>query len=172
MIDRLRFLLDRPLDPLAARAIVVFATAILTGFVAVFALGSGESGHSVVHREQTPPAGSQPGLASRHAPVEVAPAPKPGAHQRRQDPQDEKNTSAARSATKALRSHRALQHVPYRRGGVSIQLVGARGDRAVLRVSAATARGARRGWHRYLHRYRDSGRAYIPIFDVGAGRNG
>ena len=42
MIDRLRALLDRPLDPSAARAILVFASAILVGFAGLFVLAAGE----------------------------------------------------------------------------------------------------------------------------------
>lgn len=172
MIDRLRFLRDRPLDPLAARAAVLFATAILLGFASLFVLGASGSRQPELHRGQPPLTRSQPRQVLPHVPGRAGSVQQPAAHQRRQDPQDEKGTAAAKSAAKALRSHRALQHLPYRRGGVRIRLVGARGDRAVLRVSASSARRARREWHRYLHRYRDSGRAYIPVFDIGAGRNG
>jgi Rad3-related DNA helicase len=41
----------------------------------------------------------------------------------------------------------------------------------VLRVTAPTVRAARQGWGRFLRRYRDSGRAYAPIFR-GGGRDG
>lgn len=162
MIDRLRFLLDRPLDPLAARAVVVFATAVLLGFAALFVLGSGES---------NPPeaAGRQPvaGQLGDLGGVNARPAVPPKiSHPRRQDPQDEEGSSAAGRAAKAMRSHRALQHVPYRSGPLTVRLVGARGDRAVLVVSAPTMGDARRGWQRFLRRYRDRGRAYLTRFET------
>ncbi|HMJ74011.1 MAG TPA: hypothetical protein VK471_11695 [Solirubrobacterales bacterium] len=172
MIDRLRFLLDRPLDPLAARAVVLFATAILVGFTAVFVLGVSESDRPAAPRQQAAPARAQPRQVLDRPPAGAAPAPPQVPPHRRRDPQDQKDSAAARRAARALRSHRAIQHVPYRNGELTVVLVGARGGRAALRVSAPTARAGRRGWHRYLRRYRDSGRAYIPIFDVGAGRNG
>ncbi|MET0557614.1 MAG: hypothetical protein ABW065_02930, partial [Solirubrobacterales bacterium] len=83
---------------------------------------------------------------------------------RRQDPQDQEGSAAARRAARALASHRAFQHVPYRSDELVVELVGARGHRAVLRVSAATVQAARAGWRRFLRRYRDAGRAYIAIF--------
>jgi hypothetical protein len=49
---------------------------------------------------------------------------------------------------------------------VTVALAGALGSRAVLRVSAHTVGAARRGWRRFLRRYRDSGRTYVPVFDA------
>jgi hypothetical protein len=161
MVDRLRALLDRPLDPSAARAILVLASAILLGLAALFALAGGEPDRPT-SQEDWPPAASSPVPV---APVEVegeAAGHRPPA--RRQDPQDIEGSAAARRVGRALRSHRALQHVPYMQGGVTIALVGARGSRAVLRVSAPTIPSARRGWRRFLRRDRDSGRAYVPVF--------
>ena len=89
-----------------------------------------------------------------------------------QDPQDRRGSALARRSGRELASHRALQHVPYRREAVSIALVGARGTRAVLRVSAPTLTAARRSWRSFLRRYRDSGRAYLPRFDVRRGIGG
>jgi hypothetical protein len=41
----------------------------------------------------------------------------------------------------------------------------------VLRVSAPTVSEARVGWRWFLRRYRDSGRAYVPLFrGTGADR--
>lgn len=160
MIDRLRLLLDRPLDPLAAPTVVVLASAILLGSAAVFVLGASERGRPATSHKQI---GQPPRVAA--APVEeIAPNSKPRAPRRRQDPQDERASAAGRRAARALQAHRALQHVPYRTGGVAVALVGARGSRAVLRVSASTVAAARRGWRRFLRRYRDSGRAYVPVF--------
>jgi hypothetical protein len=162
MADRLRALLDRSLDPSAARAIVALASVILLGFAALFALGGGEPGPASSGDDRPPAAPSPAPVAPREEVRDEAPGPRQPT--RRQDPQDIEGSAAARRATRALRSHRALQHVPYRDGGVRITLVGARGSRAVLRVSAATVAAARRGWRRFLRRFRDSGRAYAPVF--------
>lgn len=158
MVDRLRALLDRPLDPSAARAILVLASAILLGLAALFVLAGGEPDRPT-SREDRPTA------ASPYVPaVPVEEVEDEAAEHRPQDPQDVEGSAAARRAARALRSHRALQHVPYMQGRVTIALVGARGSRAVLRVSAPTVPVARRGWRRFLRRYRDSGRAYVPVF--------
>jgi hypothetical protein len=170
MVDRLRALLDHPLDQSAARAILVLASAILLGLAALFALAASEPGQPTSHEVR--PAAASP--TASPAPVEAVEGeaaddrlPTP-----RQDPQDRAGSAAARRAAHALRSHRALQHVPYRDGGVTVALVGAKGSRAVLRVSASTVSAARRGWRRFLSRYRDSGRAYVPNFRVIGGRGG
>ncbi|HEY3553192.1 MAG TPA: hypothetical protein VGK66_05830 [Solirubrobacterales bacterium] len=167
MADRLRALLDRPLDPSAARAVLIFASAILVGFAALFVLGASQSDHST---SPSPPSGI---ASSPNSPAAIETAgdesAKVQAAPHRQDPQDVKSSAAARRAARALHSHRALQHVPYRSEGLTVDLVGAHGRRAVLRIKAATVQAARRGWRRFLRRYRDSGRAYIAIF---RGKNG
>lgn len=158
MVDRLRALLEEPLDPRLGRAVVVLASAILLGLAALFILA--------VHQPETSTRAEEPPAArstSGSATADLAPAPTPAAP-RRQDPQDQEGSAAARRAARALASHRALQHVPYRNDELVVELVGARGHRAVLRVSAATVQAARAGWRRFLRRYRDSGRAYIAIF--------
>jgi hypothetical protein len=165
MVDRLRALLDHPLDPSAARAILAIASAILLGVAALFVLAASQGDPTAP--ERTAPAAPAPGPAAR---IEVA-GDDPAPHLR-QDPQDIAGSAAARRAARALRSHRALQHVPYRDDKVTVDLVGARGHRAVLRVSASTAREARRGWRRFLRRYRDSGRAYVPVFNASGGGDG
>lgn len=165
MVDRLRALLEEPLDPRAGRAVVVLASAILLGLASLFVLaarepdGAGPQGEAQVQVATpsvptAPPTGDVEGEPAASRPP-----------QRQQDPQDEEGSLAARRAARALRSHRALQHVPYRSGEVTVVLAGARGNRAVLRVSAPTTRAARRGWHRFLRRYRDSGRSYLPLFE-------
>lgn len=156
MADRLRALLDRPLDPSAARAILVFASAILVGIAGLFLLAASEQ------EQQSSTAERPASIAS--PPAFPAEAKRGRSSTRRQDPQDVKGSTAARRAGRALRSHRALQHVPYRDGRLAMALVGARGGRAVLRVSAPTVKEARRGWRQFLRRYHDSGRAYIPTF--------
>ncbi len=171
MIDRLRALLDRPLDPSAARAILVFASAILVGFAALFVLAAGQPNRHSFTAEGPPSIASHPVLAT---PAEVSKGGQSESRQstRRQDPQDVKGSAAGRRAARALRSHRALQHIPYRDDQLAVALVGARGGRAVLRVSAPTMREARRGWRRFLWRYRDSGRAYLTRFEVTGGHRG
>lgn len=164
MADRLRALLDRPLDPSAARAVLVFASAILLGVAGLFVLAASQS-DPATGPERPARAASAPRPA---APIEVG-GDDPPAHLR-QDPQDIAGSAAARRAARALRSHRALQHVPYRDGDVRIALVGARGSRAVLRITASTVTAARHGWRRFLARYRDSGRAYVPVFAATGGR--
>lgn len=170
MADRLRALLDRPLDPSAARAILVLASAILVGLAALFVLAAREPDRPPASTDERPSS-----IGSRPSPVvPVDASGDQGDELRsssRQDPQDVAGSAAARRASRALRSHRALQHVPYRDGEIEIALVGARGSRAVLRVSAATVRAGRRGWDRFLRRYDDSGRAYVPIFKASTGGN-
>jgi len=162
MADRLRALLDRPLDPSAARAILVFASAILVGFAALFALAADEP-------DQQAPTAKRPSSIASPAEVSGSERSEPRFPTRRQDPQDVKGSAAGRRAARALRSHRALQYVPYRYGQLAVALIGVRGGRAVLRVSASTVTEARRGWRQFLRRYRDSGRAYVPIFRVTGG---
>jgi hypothetical protein len=173
MIDRLRFLLDRPLDPLAARAVVVFASAIFVGFAALFVLGAGESSRSAAISDVPAVAPrSQPARPLAATALEATHAAPRASRRRGQDPQDEKGSAAARRAATVLRSHRALQHVPYRRGLLAVRLVGAHGTRAELAVSAPTIPAARRGWRAFLRRYRDSGRAYLVRFEASGGHGG
>jgi hypothetical protein len=166
MADRLRALLDRALDPSAARAILVFASAILVGFAGLFVLAASEPDQPTSPGRPSP-AASFTGPAIPLEAVEED-STKGQAEHHRQDPQDIEGSPAARRAARALGSHRAIQHVPYRRGELAITLAGARGDRAVLRVSAPNLLTARRGWRAFLRRFRDRGSAYLPRFVVGA----
>jgi hypothetical protein len=162
MADRLRALLDHPLDPSAARAILVLASAILVGFTAIFVLAASQP-----ERRTSPERGSAEASPSPPASATAVEAPKsPHPAELRQDPQDVRGSAAARRAARALRSHRALQHLPYRRGNLAIILVGAQGRRAELRVSAPTRAAGRRGWRAFLRRFRDRGEAYIARFVV------
>lgn len=170
MVDRLRALLDRPLDQSAARAILVFASAILVGFAALFVLAASQPDRPT-SPEHPSVAAAPPSPVLPTQAVEVNPAEDQAAPHR-QDPQDLEGSLAARRANRALRSHRAIQHVPYRHGGLAITLAGARGDRALLRVSAPNLRAARRGWKAFLRRYADRGKAYIARFVLrGRGRS-
>jgi hypothetical protein len=89
-----------------------------------------------------------------------------------QDPQDQPGTRAAAEARRELSTHRALQHVPWRRGNLVIDLTGARRSRAILRVSAPHLDAARRGYRRFLRRFGDDGGAYIPRFRARGGHHG
>jgi hypothetical protein len=164
MIDRLRALLDRPLDPSAARAILAFASAILVGLAGLFVLAVSEADQSTSSDRPSATA-SPPDPVAPRALAETHQDKRPAAVGQ-QDPQDIEGSAAARRAIRAVRLHRALQHVPYRDGETRVVLVGARGRRAILQVSAPTVREARRGWRRFLRRYRDPGRAYVPVFDA------
>lgn len=165
MIDRLRVFLDRPLDPDAARATLVFASAILFGFAALIVLAGGQRNRPTSpHRPSAIPASPRPAVPPRA--VELN-SPESQASRRRQDPQDFEGSAAARRAARALRSHRAIQHVPYRHGELVITLTGSRGNRALLRVSATSLPVARRGWKAFLQRYHDQGDAYSPQFVAG-----
>lgn len=178
MVERLRGLAERPLEPRAARAVVALAAAVFAGLAVLVALAGTEQGR---------PTGSQRGPIARPAPAlpplsmlpaQAASPAKPEAertHRRGhpvQDPQDRRGSAAARRAARELAGHRALQHVPYRRGALAISLVGAAGTRAILRVSAPTLMAAKRGWRTFLDRYRDSGQAYLPRFQVRGGGHG
>jgi hypothetical protein len=162
MVDRLRALLDRPLDPSAAWAILVFASGIFLGLAALFILAGSEPGPTTPQHERSPSTNSIPvgPGAGEDVPAEHR-LPPP---HRPQDPQDIAGSAAAERAARALRSHRALQHVPYSAGDITIVLAGARGPRALLRVTAPTLRAARRAWDQFLRRYHDSGRSYVPAF--------
>lgn len=168
MVDRLRALLDRPLDPSAARAILIFASAIFLGLAALFILAGSEPDPMAPQQERSTSIHSvpvDPEAVYDDAPTELR---QPPLH-RRQDPQDIAGSAAAERAARALRSHRALQYVPYSAGDVTIVLAGARGSRAMLRVTAPTLPAARRAWHRFLRRYHDSGRSYVPVFKSKGG---
>lgn len=172
MIDRLCLLLDRPLEPVVARAVVVCASAAMLGLAALLALSLGEQNRSRSGGATEPVSAFRPGTASPSLAGGQREPGEPGPPSPRQDPQDTEGSSAARRAARALRSHRALQHVPYRGEGIAIDLAGASGDRAMLRVDAATLAAARQGWRRFLRRYRDPGRAYRAIFRAKRGRDG
>jgi hypothetical protein len=169
VVERLRALAERPLDPRAGRAVIVLAAAIFAGLALLVMLAGAthdraprERGDRVAHPA---PAGPLP----RQAPLTAFPRQLRGVSARRrgrpmQDPQDRHGSAAARRAMRELSSHRALQHVPYRHGVLSIVLIGARGRRALLEVSAPTLAAASRGWRRFLRRYGDAGRTYLPLF--------
>jgi hypothetical protein len=164
VVDRLRALLEDPHDPAVARAVVLLACAVTLGLTIV--VGSGGAGS---HLESSPRPSPSAGVAT--APARQVAPPGPGSAARhgslpRQDPQDRPGSSAAHRARRELASHRALQHVPYRRDRVRITLVGTHGPLAVLGVEALSLAAARRGWRTFLRAYRDDGDAYLPRLGV------
>lgn len=169
MPDRLRALLDHPLDRRVGVALAVLASAVVVGFSAViiFYLGSAP---------EAP--GTTPSTATRHRAEEIRQSPtnqqeaaaSPVRH-RRQDPQDRQGSPAARRAAAAMQTHRALQQVPYRQGGVVIRLIGARRGKAILGVEATSIKAARKGWRRFLRRFDDPGDSYLPRFSSASRRS-
>lgn len=168
MAERLRALLDRPLEPALARAVVVLALATSTGFAVLVLLGA-------VGHDALPPSTPAAVMVDRPSSpaVPVGPRSTSGGHAAAegrghrvagQDRQDRPGTESHRRALRESARHRALQHVPYRQGGVTITLVGARGARAILSVDAPTVALARRGYRRFLNRFGDPGVAYLPRF--------
>lgn len=173
MTRRLRAFADRPLDPVAARAIVVLAGVLCLGFAVVVGLGGLEIGPTT-SRPWDPTTGqrSRSSSAARPAgsPVKPTMVP-PGAPMRpTQDPQDRPGSPAAARARRELATHRALQLLPWRRGDLSIALVGGRGRKAILEVRALSIRAGREGYRSFLRAHRDDGRAYHPRFRTGGGR--
>jgi hypothetical protein len=173
MIDRLLALLDRPVDPRAGRAVMALAAAITLGFAALFVLTADSaqrqppSAHPLAPKRAAPLPPSldgEDGAAKEASPRPPSPRP--------QDPQDDRGSAAARGAQKELQRHRALQHVPYKQGGLTVTLIGARQGRALLRVSAPTPSAARRGWRQFLRRFGDTGLAYVPLFRPRGGAAG
>ncbi len=166
MIVRLRTLRDRPLDPGIARALVVLAGAVCVGFAVLVGLGQLTPLASAPTRPVSPrPSAVRPASIARpSAGGASAPARVPRTYRPAQDPQDRPGTSAAARARHELTSHRALQHLPWNRAGLSVEMVGARAGKAVLEVRADTIAEARRGYRRFLRRLDDPGRAYLPEF--------
>jgi hypothetical protein len=146
-----------------ARAIVVAAFAVTFGLGCVVALGVGAHPGSVPGPDRPHAPVTTPAPASAR-PAEAVTRPDPAATTRRQDPQDPQDrpgTAAHRRAGRELATHRALQHIPWHRGGVSIRLVGAAGGKAVLEVEAPDIVADRLGWRAFLRRFHDDGRSYV-----------
>lgn len=174
MAERLRALLERPLDPGVARAVVALALAVSTGLAVLVLLGA--IGRDAPH-SSTPavagadrPSSSTVPITSRSTSDDRASATEAS---RRlvagQDRQERPGTEARRRALRESARHRALQHVPYRRGAVTVELIGVKGGEAVLGVEGPSLAAAHRGWTGLLHRYHDDGRSYLPRFRAGKG---
>jgi hypothetical protein len=171
VIDLIRNLLDRPLDPRLARAVVVlsititFAFAILVTFGVIAGSVPGEvedRGGEIARTPSAPPAQQAEPPAGRSGRADsggppVRPRPE-------QDPQDRPGGKDYRRAREAMREHRALQHLPYEHRGVAIVLAGADRGRAVVHITAGSVARAKHQWRAFLAGYRDDGRAYEPRF--------
>jgi hypothetical protein len=178
VIDLIRGLLDRPLDPRHARAIVAVASCLTFAFAGLVGFGVITGSRPTAHE-----GGGRTGLAAPTAPPTAAiegsphgsdeeserPPARPGVPQ---DPQDRPGTSAYRRARRTLREHRALQHLPFHGRGLSITLTGADHGRAIVRVAAATVPEAKRRWRGFLRRLGDRGDSYLPRFHARGGRDG
>jgi hypothetical protein len=169
VIGRLRALLERPLDPDVASAVVSLGLVATVGLACLFCVAACDGGEKTRGREA---ARAPAGGSVRAAGIARAPVPAGPGEGRRQDRQDRPGTVAHRRAERELAAHRALQHVPWRQGAVSVALVGARGSKAVLAVRASTLAAARRGWRRFLRRFDDPGLAYLPRFGTEEARRG
>jgi hypothetical protein len=171
VIGRFRAPAERPLDPAIGRLVVVLGGAVCVGFAVLVGFGPAGPGatdsprptarppHASVPADATSPRRSL-GLDRPSRSVKDRPA---------QDPQDQTGSPAARRADRELAAHRALQHIPYRHGVVSISLVGARGSKAILAVRAASVAAARRAYRAFLRRFGDDGGAYLPRFRARGG---
>ncbi|MTD47462.1 hypothetical protein GKE82_24990 [Conexibacter sp. W3-3-2] len=85
--------------------------------------------------------------------------------------QDRYAPAQARKERTDLEQMPGLQTLPYSGRGVRIELVDvARDERLVLRVVGTGERQARRGYRRWLRRFGDSGRRYLPLFRWTAGQ--
>lgn len=180
MRDGSRSWAQRPLPEGRKGVFTVCAGVLLVIAAALILLHASDQHH---HRTAHHPAASRPVVL---APASAATIPqgqttttksasKPSKRKKRstttrtkvaaQDPQDHRGTPAAKRAERALASHRALQHVPYRHSAVTIRLTGALKDgKAVLTVTAPTLHDAKVGYRRFLKRYHDAGRAYRPRY--------
>jgi hypothetical protein len=159
MAERLRALVERPLGPATGRAIPLLALAVGLGFAVVALLGGIDA--------SAPMHGAATARSPVRRPASSGPSPRSPLIAR-QDPQDRRGTTAHRLALREVVAHRALQHLPWHRGGVSIELVGAKGAEAVLDVEGPSLLAARRGWSRFLGRRRDDERSYIPRFRISS----
>jgi hypothetical protein len=171
VIDLIRNLLDRPLDPRLARAVVLLAIAITFSFAILIAFGviagsvpsDAEDRGKILRAPSAPPA-QQAGALGDARMGEAAPVRPPVPRRPQQDPQDRPGSKDYRRARKVLRQHRALQHLPFERGKVAIVLAGADHGRALVRVTDTTIAGAKRAWRAFLARFRDDGRSYRANF--------
>lgn len=168
-MNRLRALLDMPLDPAVGRAVLVLAGAVCGGLAALILLGATgpQAVTSTRPAARIPVAQAPSGVEATHRPVFEAGSRAAARSRPSQDPQDRPGTGAHRRAERELISHRAPQYVPWHRGGVTISLVGAREAKAVLEVQAATVGVARRGYGAFLRSFRDDGRAYLVRIVAG-----
>lgn len=161
MLDRFLDFLYAPLSGRAARAVLILTAVVCHGYVLLALLSIAAGG-------EAQPGAEHHDARRRAVPIRSARSDRdPEVAHPRQDPQDRPGSAAARAARGELRSHRALQHVPYRGAGVTIVLVGARRGRALLSVRGGDLATERRGWRLFLRRFGDDGSAYVPLFATG-----
>jgi hypothetical protein len=154
--------MERPVDPEVVRAVLATAVAVTIGLACLVGLSAGGPGRSAPDRRgATPPPIARP--ASSPTPA-AGPSPHP-----RQDPQDRSGTTAHRRVAHELATHRALQHVPWHHGGVTIKLVGAKDGKAILSVLGPGRPADRRARHIFLRRFHDDGRSYLFRLRVARG---
>jgi hypothetical protein len=174
VIGRLRALAERPLDPATGRIVVLLGGAVCVGFAALVGLGLiGPGARDSARPVAKSPRASVPAVA--RSPRRSAGSARPirsSTDRLTQDPQDRAGSRAARRADRELDTHRALQQVPWQHGGVSIELVGARGPKAVLAVRAGGIAGGRRVYRAFLRRFHDDGSTYLPRFRATGGHRG
>lgn len=166
---RLRALAERPLDPAIGRVVALLAGAVCVGFATVVGLGLLGPGGGTAPRPEGRPRVAAVSPASA-TPVDHGTTT--ASHRPAQDPQDRPGTPSARRAHHELATHRALQHLPWRRGALTIRLIGASGPKAILAVDARSLTAARRGYRSFLRAFDDHGLAYRPLFRARGGRRG
>ncbi len=164
MIGRLRELAERPVAPGVARAIVSTALVVTVALGCLVALGVAGHRDPVAGHHDPGSAVARPVAPAPTRPTESATASTVA--RRRQDPQDRPGSAAHRRVARELASHRALQHVPWHRGRVSIDLVGVEEGRAVLAVRGSSLAVDRHRWRAFLRRWKDDGHSYLPRFEV------
>jgi hypothetical protein len=178
VIDLIRGLLDRPLDPRHARVVVTLAITVTFAFAVLVTFGviagsvpneAEDRGGLLAERPSAPPP-TRPGVDEE--PSHLAHRDPSSRARHGQDPQDRRGSRDYRRARQEIREHRALQHLPFRQGTLSITLIGAERGRAVIRVDAPTIVEARRGWRSFLGRCHDDGRAYRVTFSTTRSRRG
>jgi hypothetical protein len=172
-VTRLRALAERPLDPAVGRVGALLAGAVSVGFATVVVLGLLGPGGGTAPRPEGRPRVAAVSAAETPAPAApVDHGTTPVSHRPAQDPQDRPGTPSARRAHHELAAHLALQHLPWRRGALTIRLIGASGPKAILVVDARSLTAARRGYRSFLRAFDDDGLAYRPLFRARGGRRG
>jgi hypothetical protein len=172
-VTRLRALAERPLDPATGRVVALLGGLVCVGFATLVGLGLLGPGGSTTPRPEERPRVAAVSAAETSAPTApIDQGTTRSSHRPAQDPQDRPGTAAARRAHHELATRRALQHLPWRRGALTIRLIGASGPKAILAIDAPSLAAARRGYRTFLRAFDDRGLAYRPLFRTRGGRRG